>query len=122
MKLKELIEKLEGLTQEKRIFIEVKGKENFIVSLDSYRGYYDELSIDYSEEETGIKLVKDFLEECKSAVGKEFTGWKGGKYLMNESTPIWVSKNSCCDGLIIKEIVETDDKILIKTILEEDEE
>ena len=70
--------------------------------LDSYRGSYDELALGYkltgyddSSEPRSVK-AKDLLRELKSAIGKEFTGWKGGEFEMTEQTPVWVA--NCGDS------------------------
>ncbi len=62
----------------------------FPTSLDSWRGSYDELALDYTHEGEELTATK-FLELLKSAVGKNFTGYKGGGFTMSEATPVWVS-------------------------------
>lgn len=57
--------------------------------LDSYRGTYAHLAVGYMD---GSKDVGDFLRECKNAVGKKFTGWRGDKeYGMGVDTEVWVA-------------------------------
>jgi hypothetical protein len=60
---------------------------------DSYRGYYSDL---YFERQEGTRPVYDLLADCKSAMGREFTGYKGGKYVMGVRTPLWVATHGCC--------------------------
>jgi hypothetical protein len=67
-------------------------------SLDSWRGVYAHLALGYelSGRDNNFRdftspNVKDLLSELKSANGKCFTGWKGGEYYMNKSTPVWVA-------------------------------
>jgi hypothetical protein len=57
--------------------------------LMSYRGYYCDLSFELIEsyEQSAAQL----LDECNSALGKTFIGYKGGDFVMDESTPLWVS-------------------------------
>lgn len=60
----------------------------------SYRGYYDELAIDIeSEPRTSCEIVGDLQD----AIGKTFTGYKGGEYEMCKHTPVWVSRYGQCD-------------------------
>ena len=60
------------------------------VNLHSYRGYYEDLSI--GEEDSGpVSTVSELLTACKEAVGKEFTGYKGGEFVMGHDTPLWVA-------------------------------
>ena len=56
----------------------------------SYRGSYDELSLHCISSAT-IFTAEDLLDNAKAAVGKEFEGWKGGMYRMDEATPLWFS-------------------------------
>ncbi len=67
-------------------------------TLDSWRGAYDELALGYKltgydnhEEHMSEIRAGAFLAELKSALGKPFTGWKGGDYTMTEKTPVWVA-------------------------------
>jgi len=57
--------------------------------VDSWRGSYNELAIGYDTK--GKEKVKTFLECLKEAIGKEFTGYKGGEFLMGKITPVWVA-------------------------------
>ena len=65
--------------------------------LASWRGSYDELALGYKL--SGYDSADDHFAECKAdqlvkhlkeAIGKTYTGWKGGYYIMDESTPVWV--------------------------------
>ena len=56
--------------------------------LHSYRGYYNELAFEPSpEQETASSLLK----RCVDAVGQVFMGYKGGYFMMNKDTPLWIS-------------------------------
>ena len=67
--------------------------------LASYRGYYAELALGYDDDWYGREprhgeghvTVRALLIELRSAIGKTFTGWKGGDYVMNERTPVWAA-------------------------------
>ena len=59
----------------------------------SYRGYYCDLAFELGE---GKRLAADMLAVCKSAMGKVFEGYKGGDYIMKESTPVWIAEYGCC--------------------------
>lgn len=68
-------------------------------NLQSYRGYYEQLAVGFSHEEGNT--VRKFLDECRAAVGKVFTGYKGGDYVMRENTPIWVSNYSETSNTVV---------------------
>ena len=76
--------------------LEAMPAETVIPSLcspHSYRGYYSDLAFERGDQEcTAGKL----LQRCRGAMGREFTGYKGGDYLMGENTPVWVAHYGCC--------------------------
>lgn len=83
-----LIEALSKLNPEATVYIEPfhLTPKDFI----SYRGYYEDLAIEYTTEYDGIS-VKSLLESAKKCLGEMFIGYKGGSFLMKVDTPIWVS-------------------------------
>lgn len=58
---------------------------------DSYRGYYSDLSISSSGNKS-LSTAKGLLEKCGQALGSTFTGYKGGDFFMESSTPLWSSQ------------------------------
>lgn len=81
MELGRLIEVLEAQPQDK------KTKYGFHKP-HSYRGYYEQLAF---EPKAGETTVAEMLAAAKSALGKTFTGWKGGAYKMTSDTKCWIS-------------------------------
>lgn len=69
-----------------------------IHGVHSYRGYYDDLAFEQGE---GTRPATDLLADCKSAMGKAFEGYKGGRYVMGELTPVWISDYGCCGVKLI---------------------
>ena len=64
--------------------------------LESYRGSYNELALGYKltgydNDAESAASAKDLLQHLKKAIGKQYTGWKGGQYTMSEDTPVWVA-------------------------------
>ena len=70
-------------------------------SLSSWRGSYAELALgfrltgyDAPNQETGhhgIATATKLLDNLMSAIGATFEGWKGGDFIMDEDTPVWVA-------------------------------
>ncbi len=60
---------------------------------DSYRGYYEDLSF---ERRDGTRPAAELLADCKDAMGKTFTGYKGGDYVMGAETRLWVASYGSC--------------------------
>ncbi|AZA49761.1 hypothetical protein EG346_16940 [Chryseobacterium carnipullorum] len=91
-------------------------------TLDSWRGAYEELALGYelSGYDNNSKHFSDckadkFLEQLKSAIGKEYTGWKGGEFIMNEDTPVWVSNSGNSDDTGIIGILDDGWRIIVLT-------
>lgn len=61
--------------------------------LDSYRGYYSDLSFEPTDTK---RTVIEVLSDCRSAMGEVFTGYKGGDYVMGSLTPLWVAHYGSC--------------------------
>lgn len=124
--LGELILKLE-IVKNKNLPVIYDVKKYFPTDIDSWRGSYCELALDYTDnEETAMLLVKDLIRKLKKTVGKTFTGYKGGDFIMGRQTPVWVanystsngfrrSKKSGNDTTAIVDVLEKKDKVVIKT-------
>ena len=56
--------------------------------LESYRGYYCDLAFEPSGD---LESVESLLARCRAAMGREFTGYKGGEFLMGAPTPLWIA-------------------------------
>ena len=71
--------------------VSIEPFELYPVGFDSYRGYYCDLSIDYTLD--GYKGLNcgQLLEEAKKSVGKTFTGYKGGDFKMTKNSVIWLA-------------------------------
>ena len=58
----------------------------------SYRGYYDELAFEPTDNVT----VGSMLADAESALGETFEGYKGGEYKMGAGTTVNLAAWSCC--------------------------
>ena len=54
----------------------------------SYRGYYCDLAFEPSSE---LRTAGEMLAMCRACMGQEFTGYKGGEFMMGKSTPVWIA-------------------------------
>lgn len=69
-------------------------------SLESYRGYYEQLAIGYTREKQAT--VGEFLAKLKNIIGRKLTGYKGGRFLMEENTKVWVDDfGECSDTAVV---------------------
>ncbi|GAA4328343.1 hypothetical protein [Flaviaesturariibacter amylovorans] len=70
---------------------------SFPNGVHSWRGLYAELALDFCADiDTGAEAPKlsAFLTMLKETVGKRLIGWKGGEFLMDVDTPLWVAQPS----------------------------
>ena len=58
----------------------------------SYRGFYDQLAFAPAENVT----VGSMLSDARWALGKTFTGWKGGEFVMGGYVDVWLAEVGCC--------------------------
>lgn len=54
----------------------------------SYRGYYSDLA--FSPDTP--RPAADVLADAEKALGRTFIGYKGGEFVMDKVTPVWVAE------------------------------
>ena len=141
--LGELILKLEAVkNKELPLFIDIEEKRP--MGIDSWRGSYCELAIQterfgsyqtdevekefddgdifYKHKEVGKEnpTVAEWIEVLKEVIGKAFTGYKGGNFLMSRNTPVWLSEYGMGSTVYFIDVKEEDEKVYLVT--KEDEE
>ena len=85
-------------------------------TIASYRGFYEQAALGFSED--GSVTVRGLLSEVESAIGKKFTGWKGGDYLFDEGTDLWVANQGRTSNTRILDLADYDDSwFVIRTAL-----
>jgi hypothetical protein len=78
----------------------------FPTELMSWRGSYAELALNF--ETTGKYMsVSAFLKMLQDAVGATFEGYKGGDFVMNENTPIWVANYGNSGNTAIIDVLDS---------------
>lgn len=99
--------------------------------LSSWRGVYSHLAVNYSfngygymvgyKKEDGSTFdpkpptVNEFLSMLKEAIGKTYTGWKGGDFEMGNKTPLWVSNDGDGDDTAVVGVIDKGYKVIIQT-------
>lgn len=121
--LGEIILKIEPLLKKQKEVKENFGHEAKVVfdfeylfptGIDSWRGSYSELALEFSSEGEAMEISK-FYKMLKETIGKEFTGYKGGEFTMNKHTPVWVANYSHSGNTGVVDIVDNDFEIIIIT-------
>ena len=85
LSLGEIILKME-IIKNKDLPVLFDNKKYHPTGIDSWRGSYNELSLQY-ENEGNPMLAGDFLKLLIETIGKTFEGYKGGDFLMGKTTP-----------------------------------
>jgi hypothetical protein len=111
--LGQLIKKLESyvLYENKIVIFDFPGyfsPNGFI----SWRGSYNELSIEYSHEP---KLLSDLINEAKEALNICFNGYKGGEYFMHKKTPIWVANFGEAGNTGVLDVIDEGYQVILVT-------
>lgn len=86
----ELIMKLDAIANKDKLIVFDDGKF-WPERVDSWRGSYAELALEYCSNEELMLIVSELLADLKDAVGKTFRGYKGGDFIMGKNTPLWVA-------------------------------
>lgn len=76
----------------------------------SYRGYYSDLAL--TEDNGEPKTVEELFTQLEGALGREYTGYKGGEFKMDEKTPLWISEYGSASGMAIVDAVQKDDSFV----------
>ncbi len=94
--LTELIAKL-MVAEDPNLPIVFDSGEQWPMGVDSWRGSYRELAIEYTNEEEKL-TVAGLLGMLVGAIGETFQGYKGGDYLVGKNTPLWVASYGHAQG------------------------
>ena len=85
----------------------------YLYDFVSYRGYYEDLALCRSSS-TYEQTAGDLLKKAKSALGDVFEGYKGGSYLMEETTPLWIVNGySECGSAVIGIEINVEERCFI---------
>lgn len=109
--LGELIAKLEQQDGEADLAVQYHETLREVSDVDSYRGYYSDLAIEPGGDSYGS--VAYGLDLLREAVGKTFTGYKGGDYTMTSRTLVWVDHYGNYSGLGVTGVEVRDGLVVI---------
>jgi hypothetical protein len=103
-----LVEALKGAEADAIVRFDVGGSPT---SPHSYRGYYDDLSFEAAAEPVTVERLLVGAENC---IGRTFEGYKGGDFLMDAETPLWLAPYGCT-GFAMVGISAQDGNLVIAT-------
>lgn len=92
---------------------------------DSYRGYYSHLAIAYRDPDASpfidmpICTVGRLLDMALRTDGMRLTGWKGGEYRMDRTTPLWVANPGDWSRQAVVGVRNDDLEVVITTAYQE---
>lgn len=100
MTLGELINTLKSFPKD--YLVVIKPYDLIPCGLTSYRGYYNELALEYDI--VGHCTVENLLKVAKKVLGKELMGYKGGNFLMTKNTPVWISNYGNTSNMLLTKV------------------
>lgn len=120
--LGEIILKLEAI-KNKKLPVIFDIKKYHPIGIDSWRGSYCELALEYSTSAEVLSLA-EFTKILKDTIGKTLTGYKEGDFLMGKTTPVWVAnygeskgfrKSKDLNDTAVIDVIEDKNAVIIKT-------
>lgn len=91
----------------------------FPTEINSWRGSYSELALNFcnygDEGDPRPMKLSEFLTLLNGTVGKTFTGYKGGDFTMDESTPVWVANYGNSGNTAVVDVVDQGYQVMIMT-------
>ena len=83
-------------------------------AIQSYRGYYDHLALgycfdDFIHDDCQV-TVEMLVRLLNDAIGRTFTGYKGGDFTMGPRTPVWLANYGRSQGGVITGVSDYSDK------------
>lgn len=81
----------------------------------SYRGYYSDLALDAGP----IATCADLLKRLSGAIGKTYTGYKGGDYTMRHDTPLWFASYGNTGLAIVDAKVQGSRLVLVTKVIDD---
>lgn len=115
MSVGEVIAKLRSCKEDADVYFDFCGTKP--TGTASYRGYYEDLAIDWTDREAiGLKCGQ-LLQCFEQANNKDQSGYKGGWYTVNNDTAVWVANWGECDGTAVISIENDDYRIIIHTAM-----
>ena len=138
--LGELIRKLEPLVAVERPEYATDPKVRldfeyaYPVDLGSWRGVYADLAISFTFGGYGMpgfreidgyykkpppKTLVEFIKMLKWAIGQAYPGWKGGEFVMDESTPLWVANDGNSGNTAVVGVRDNEYEIVLLTAYHE---
>lgn len=114
MRLGEIIDELAGIDENEPVEFDFGGCQPN--RLDSYRGYYSDLAIGYTNDEDGW-VVGKLRSALTEAVGSVFEGYKGGDYRMGRETPVWVANYGRSHGVAVVRVERQSWRVVLHTAM-----
>jgi hypothetical protein len=86
----------------------------------SYRGFYEDLALGYESYDRGLSIsALDLYNRASDMLGKTITGYKGGDYLVDRDTRLWVANWGEATDTAIVDVIESDTNIVLATAFKE---
>lgn len=87
--------------------------------LSSYRGYYTDIQIEFAHAKHGdinTTTVGNLISDLSEAIGKTYTGYKGGDFTMSKITPVWIDNYGRCRNIVVTHVDLDGMQVIIRTM------
>lgn len=90
----------------------------FPTKVDSWRGAYCELALNFETEGAELSLSQ-FIKLLEDTVDNVFTGYKGGDFKMTKQTPVWVANYGNSGSTAIVGVIDNSYEVILTTGIRE---
>lgn len=121
LKLEPIVEKQKDRKPDEEAHVRYDFEYLYPTKIDSWRGVYAELALNFEDSRSSRSelTVTEFLQLLKDAIGKTFTGYKGGDFTMSRQTPVWVANYGNAGSTAVIDIVDGGHQVIIITAFRE---
>lgn len=114
-----LLKALESVDQALPVRIDGYPDRTPLPVVDSYRGYYEDIAIPYDSGEP--VTVATFAAALRATIGETFHGYKGGDYVCDKRTAVWLANYGRTMGAAVTGVVERDGDAVLTWATDEDD-
>lgn len=109
----EIIEKLKKIKRKSKS-VTFDFEFAFPTRIDSWRGSYEEPALGFdlagynkkADEKSDSATVKELISRLEMSLNVPFKGWKGGEFVYDEKSLLWVSNRGNYGSTVITDIYE----------------
>jgi hypothetical protein len=79
----------------------------------SYRGFYDDIALGFTDAYDETMTADKLARMATETIGQAFHGYKGGEFVMDESSRLWVAEWGRTSGTVITRVEAVSDYLVV---------